>query len=167
MPFTYIVRCSDDSFYVGSTWNLQRRLWQHNHGEGSAYTARRRPVVLEWAAEFERIDEAFALEKQIQNWSRAKRQALIGGPYTDLPRLSRTLPAQLQLVALSGLDKLDHRGGPVQRCPARRRLAAPPLTSDETSTPDGVSTSSTTAEAARQCRAEPCLYWAKDSFQSP
>ena len=79
MPFVYMLRCSDGSYYVGSTWNLERRVNQHSGGEGAAYTRRRRPVVLVWSAEFQRIDEAFGWEKQIQGWSRAKREALIRG----------------------------------------------------------------------------------------
>ena len=65
MAWAYIVKCSDGSYYVGSTVDLERRLSEHNLGEGAAYTRRRRPVVLVWSAEFERIDEAFAFEKQV------------------------------------------------------------------------------------------------------
>ena len=90
MAWTYIVRCSDGSYYVGSTTDLERRIWQHNFSpEGAAYTRRRRPVHLVWAAEFDRIDEAFAFEKRIQGWSRAKREALIRGDFDALPGLSR------------------------------------------------------------------------------
>ena len=88
MPHAYIVRCSDDSFYVGSTRDLERRLFEHNEGVGASYTRRRRPVTLVWAGEFARIDEAFAMEKRIQGWSRAKRIALIEGRTDDLPTLS-------------------------------------------------------------------------------
>ncbi|WJL94389.1 GIY-YIG nuclease family protein [Microbacterium sp. ET2] len=79
MGYVYILRCADGSFYVGSTNDLARRLTQHNAGMGSAYTRRRLPVQLAWSADFARIDEAFAWEKRIQGWSRAKRQALIDG----------------------------------------------------------------------------------------
>ena len=89
MPYTYMLRCADGSFYVGSTrGDLMLRLSQHNSGTGSRYTACRRPVELVWSTEFERVTEAFALEKQIQNWSRAKRQALIDGRIADLPDLA-------------------------------------------------------------------------------
>jgi len=47
MAFTYILRCADGSYYVGSTRNLEHRLWQHESGvEGTEYTRRRRPVTL-------------------------------------------------------------------------------------------------------------------------
>jgi putative endonuclease len=90
MPFTYILRCADGSYYVGSTRDLERRLAQHEAGEGAVYTRRRRPVELVWAHEFQLVDDAFALEKRVQNWSRAKREALIEGRFTDLPGLSRS-----------------------------------------------------------------------------
>ena len=89
MAWVYIVRCRDDSYYVGSTLDLERRLWQHNRGEGAEYTKRRRPVVLVWAAEYRNVADAFGVEKKIQNWSRAKREALIEGRFDDLPLLSR------------------------------------------------------------------------------
>ena len=89
MAFTYIVRCADGSYYVGSTHHLEHRLWQHNHSdEGAAYTRGRLPVTLVWCAEFEHIGEAFAFEKRVQGWGRAKREALIRGEWEALPGLA-------------------------------------------------------------------------------
>jgi putative endonuclease len=90
MPWTCLIECADGSFYAGSTVDLERRLSQHNLGEGPKYTRarRRRPVRLVWCQLFGRVDDAFAFEKQIQGWSRAKRIALIEGRYDDLPRLA-------------------------------------------------------------------------------
>ncbi len=90
MPHAYIVECSDGSFYVGSTWDLDRRLFEHNEGLGAAYTRRRRPVRLVWSAEFSSIRTAYECEKQIQGWGRAKRLAMIEGRLEDLPALART-----------------------------------------------------------------------------
>ena len=87
--FMYILECSDGSYYVGSTRNLEERLRQHQAGEGAVYTRRRGPVCLVFVQEFQRIDEAYAMEKRVQGWSRAKRQALIAGALNELPRLSR------------------------------------------------------------------------------
>ena len=86
----YILECADHSFYVGNTWDLEKRLAQHNSGiGGAAYTRRRRPVRLVYFEQSDRIEDAYAREKQIQNWGRAKRIALIEGRYDDLPGLSR------------------------------------------------------------------------------
>ena len=88
MAFAYMLRCSDGTYYVGSTNNLDIRLAQHQAGEGAAYTRRRRPVELVWFEEFSRVDQAFTREKQVQGWSRAKREALIAGNCQLLPALS-------------------------------------------------------------------------------
>jgi putative endonuclease len=83
MAFTYILECSDGSYYVGSTVDLERRIAQHAAGEGAAYT-RRRPVKLAWAMQMDSVAEAYLLEKKLQGWSRAKRRCVIEGRYGDL-----------------------------------------------------------------------------------
>jgi putative endonuclease len=89
MPWMYILECSDGSYYVGSTKDLEHRLWQHQQGIGAKYTSRRLPVKLVYAEEYERVAEAYAREKQVQNWSRAKREALIQGKQELLPALAK------------------------------------------------------------------------------
>ncbi|MEQ1735501.1 MAG: GIY-YIG nuclease family protein [Rhodoglobus sp.] len=82
-------RAKDDSYYVGSTWDIERRLSQHGRGEGANYTRTRRPVELVYLEEYSRIDDAFTREKQVQNWGHAKRRALIDGDFEELRRLSK------------------------------------------------------------------------------
>lgn len=77
MPYMYILLCADGSFYTGSTWNLEKRLWDHQSGLGANYTKNRLPVKLIYCEEYSRIDEAYFREKQIQGWSRRKKKALI------------------------------------------------------------------------------------------
>ncbi|ROZ89326.1 GIY-YIG nuclease family protein [Gordonia sp. OPL2] len=84
MPYVYILECADGSYYVGSTRNIDVRMEQHETGRGSRYTSGRLPVRLVYSLECETIDRAYGLEKRIQNWSRAKRRALIDG---DMPAL--------------------------------------------------------------------------------
>ncbi len=88
MPHTYILRCRDGSYYVGSTWDLDRCLAQHRAGEGAEYTKHRLPVELVYASESESIRDAYAWEKQIQGWGRKKREALIRGDFDALPGLA-------------------------------------------------------------------------------
>jgi putative endonuclease len=57
--YTYILKCSDGSYYTGSTKNLSRRLYQHQSGEGANHTKQRLPVTLVYFEKYERIDEAF------------------------------------------------------------------------------------------------------------
>lgn len=90
MPHAYILRCADGTFYTGSTVDLARRLHEHHTGDGANYTRERRPVVLVWSIECDRIDDAFAIEKRLQKWSHAKKQAVVDGRFGDLPALSRS-----------------------------------------------------------------------------
>ena len=55
----YILECSDRSLYVGSTWDLDRRLAQHNDGEGAEYTRNRLPVRVLYFEEYVRVEDAF------------------------------------------------------------------------------------------------------------
>ncbi|TQJ30369.1 GIY-YIG nuclease family protein [Microbacterium sp. SLBN-146] len=89
MPYMYILECRDRSLYVGSTLDLQRRLNQHQAGEGSLYTRSRLPVRLLYSEEFLRVDDAYRREKQVQGWGRAKRLALVKGRPELLAPLAR------------------------------------------------------------------------------
>jgi putative endonuclease len=91
MAWVYILRCRDGSYYTGSTVDLDRRLWEHNESPdlGAAYTRRRRPVELAWCADLGRVDAAFFVEKQVQGWTRAKKEALMRGDYDALIALAR------------------------------------------------------------------------------
>ena len=88
--YMYILECADGSYYVGSTKNLERRLAQHQAGEGANHTRKRLPVKLVYFEEFDRIDSAFYREKQVQGWRREKKEALINGTPEKLPELSRS-----------------------------------------------------------------------------
>ena len=66
--YVYILLCSDDTFYTGSTNNIERRFNEHQKGFGANYTKNRLPVKLVYIEEYERIDLAFYREKQIQRW---------------------------------------------------------------------------------------------------
>lgn len=84
----YILECSDGSYYTGSTNNIELRSVQHQSGEGANHTKKRLPVKLIYYEEFQRIDEAFYREKQVQGWSRKKKEALINGSFDLLPTLA-------------------------------------------------------------------------------
>ena len=84
----YILICSDGSYYVGSTNNLELRLEQNLIGNGAKYTKKRLPIALVYSEEFEKIEEAYLREKQVQGWGRNKREALIKNQSSDLPIFS-------------------------------------------------------------------------------
>lgn len=80
MHYVYILKCADDSYYVGMTINLERRLKEHQKGyRDSSYTATRRPVELVWSGEMPSRADAIKTEHRIKAWTRAKKEALIRG----------------------------------------------------------------------------------------
>jgi putative endonuclease len=84
----YILKCANNTYYTGSTWNLERRIEQHQTGQGANYTKKHLPVELVYFEKFDRIDFAFNREKQVQNWSRKKKEALIKREFESLKKLS-------------------------------------------------------------------------------
>jgi predicted GIY-YIG superfamily endonuclease len=89
VAFVYVLRCADDSLYVGHTDNLDAREHDHNEGRGSKYTARRRPVRIVYAEEFKSELDAIERERQLKGWTTAKKEALMGGDISRLHSLSR------------------------------------------------------------------------------
>lgn len=76
--FTYILECSDKSFYVGCTNDLERRISQHNNSKwGAHYTKIRRPVKLLYSETFPTLKEARRREAEIKGWVRSKKIELI------------------------------------------------------------------------------------------
>ncbi len=77
MPFVYILKCADGSYYTGSTVDLEMRIAQHQTGYFKGYTSSRLPVELIWHQDFATEHEAFVCKRQIKGWTRAKKEALI------------------------------------------------------------------------------------------
>ena len=89
MAFTYILRCADDTLYVGHTENLASRERTHNDGKGAKYTAARRPVRMVYAEEHFSTEGAIAREHQLKRWSHKKKEALILDDRAALRTLGR------------------------------------------------------------------------------
>ena len=81
---TYILQCADDSFYVGCTNDLKKRLKQHNESKwGAHYTKIRRPVILKYSEELKTLKEARRREAEIKGWRREKKLALVQSKSKD------------------------------------------------------------------------------------
>jgi predicted GIY-YIG superfamily endonuclease len=86
---TYLLQCSDGSYYVGHTQDVYERLHQHNAGRAASWTAKRRPVVLKYSESYP--DEQSSIRREsTQHWSRAKKEALIAGNIRVLKAMSRS-----------------------------------------------------------------------------
>jgi putative endonuclease len=81
MGYFYMLMCADGTFYVGSTRDLLRRLWEHREGLGAEYTRTRLPVRLVYFEQYERVSEAWGRERTVHGWVRSKKKKLIAtGP---------------------------------------------------------------------------------------
>ena len=88
--YVYMVRCTDGSYYVGTTrTSLETRIAEHNSGKFPGYTSSRRPVTLVYSESFDRITDAIAAERKLKGWSRAKKEALINGDFDEIRRLAQ------------------------------------------------------------------------------
>jgi len=74
----YVVECADGSLYTGYTTDVERRLAEHNAGEGAKYTRGRCPVELVHVETFDSRGAALQREAQIKNRSRPAKERLIG-----------------------------------------------------------------------------------------
>ncbi len=89
--WTYMLRCSDQSLYVGSTSynDVGIRVAEHNDAKYIGYTAARRPVTLVWSRWFDDLRDAHDMERQVKGWSRAKKLALLKDDIPVLKQLSK------------------------------------------------------------------------------
>ena len=86
MNFTYIVQCSDSTYYTGWTNDLEKRMKAHNCGQGGKYTHVRFPVTLVYREEFDTKQEAQRREFAIKKLSRQQKIKLINASNMILER---------------------------------------------------------------------------------
>lgn len=88
--FVYILQFLDESYYVGLTNEIDRRFDEHKHCiDLGSYVTRKGPFRLAYVEIFTNVDDAIHREKQLQGWSRAKKEALIDNDITMLKTLAR------------------------------------------------------------------------------
>ncbi len=87
--WVYILKCSDGSYYTGSTSNIEKRVSEHQQGSILGYTNKRRPVELVFSEFFDDVYNAISAERQIKGWSRAKKEALIQDDFELLKKLAK------------------------------------------------------------------------------
>src|SRR3989337_887464 len=105
----YILRCADNSYYTGHTDDLDTRVAQHQSGELEGYTHNRRPIQLVWSECFADREQAFAAERQIKGWSRAKKEALIRGDWDAIQLLSMRTPVLRDEASTSSASPQDEQ----------------------------------------------------------
>ncbi len=136
---TYMLLCADDTFYVGHTDDLERRVAEHQSGAIDGYTHKRRPVQLVWSEYFQTRYEALEIERKLKGWSKAKKQALIAGDWDSVSALAaRRTPVLRDAASTSSAAPQDERisstvrpeeglsGGEAAVEDPSRRIATPP-----------------------------------------
>ncbi len=89
-----MVHCADQTFYVGHSDDLERRIAQHEAGDGAGYTQPRLPIKLVWYESFASRREALEAERKVKGWSKAKKLALIRGDWAMIKSLARNSEAK-------------------------------------------------------------------------
>jgi putative endonuclease len=75
--YVYLLASRSRTLYTGVTRDLKRRLWQHREGSASGFTRRYRVDRLVHVDVATSPRDAIAREKQIKNWTRRQKVALI------------------------------------------------------------------------------------------
>ena len=73
----YCLRCRDDTVYTGYTTDVDRRVSEHDAGNGGKYTRGRTPVELCHVETYGTKSEAMKSEHAIKALSRAEKEDLI------------------------------------------------------------------------------------------
>ncbi|MFC6719693.1 GIY-YIG nuclease family protein [Natrialbaceae archaeon GCM10025810] len=74
----YVIECADGTLYTGYTTDLDRRIAEHNAGDGAKYTRGRTPVRLRYRERYDSKSEAMSREYEIKQLTRAEKERLIG-----------------------------------------------------------------------------------------
>ena len=82
--YVYILQCNDDSYYVGHTDDISRRINQHSLGKESGYVSTRLPIELAFLQACASRAEAIIAERKLKGWSHKKKKALIEGGFNKV-----------------------------------------------------------------------------------
>ncbi len=75
--YVYVLECADGTYYTGYTTDVERRVAEHNAGEGAKYTRGRTPVEVVHTEAFPDRSTAMQREHEIKSLQRAEKEALI------------------------------------------------------------------------------------------
>ena len=87
--YVYILTCNDNSYYVGHTDDIEKRILEHELNSYECYTSSRLPIKVMYVQIFGTRVEALESERQIKKWNRKKKEALIEENWEKLSLLSK------------------------------------------------------------------------------
>lgn len=73
----YMVRCADGSLYTGIATDVERRVAQHNTGQGARYTRGRGPVTVVYQERVKDRPAALRREHAIKQLRPVEKRALL------------------------------------------------------------------------------------------
>jgi putative endonuclease len=76
MHYVYIVKCKGGTYYTGYTTDIERRIDEHNRGNGAKYTRGRTPVELVYSEQKDSRSRAMKREYAIKQLSRKEKEEL-------------------------------------------------------------------------------------------
>ena len=86
MHYVYVLECSDGSYYTGYTTDVERRVDEHDAGDGAKYTRGRTPVTLRYVESYESKSDAMSREYELKQLSRPQKDALVADQDDPWPR---------------------------------------------------------------------------------
>ena len=89
-PVVYFLRLGSGALYIGSSTDLEQRLVDHGSGQACRTTQLDRPIAVLRVETFSTFSAVRTREAQLKRWSRAKKEALVGGDVARLHHLSRS-----------------------------------------------------------------------------
>ena len=84
-----MLRCSDKSYYIGLTTDVEKRIAEHREKLGGSYTSIRLPIEVVYIQDFATKSDALAVERQLKGWSRKKKEAFLNSNWNELSRLAK------------------------------------------------------------------------------
>jgi len=76
--YVYVIECADGSLYTGYTTDVERRVAEHDAGDGAKYTRGRTPVDLVHTERFDSRAAAMQREHEVKQLSRVAKDRLVG-----------------------------------------------------------------------------------------
>ncbi len=75
--YVYVLKCIDNTYYVGITNDLNARIKKHNEGKGAKYTKGRGPVELHYFEQCANRSEASKREYRLKRLTHQEKKLLV------------------------------------------------------------------------------------------
>jgi putative endonuclease len=77
--YVYVLECADGTYYTGYTTDVERRVSEHDDGDGAKYTRGRTPVSLVHVESYDSRSTAMSREHEVKTFTRARKERLVDG----------------------------------------------------------------------------------------